>query len=528
MLVDLTRRRSHAREPLLTPHRPAQMQPDALNVSAAAACPCTGPNPPPTAAEWEKARELLARQGELREALSEQMRLYPLSGLYNDEERREDTLAIFVAQLRSALADSPRSVLLRALDARLAALAAAAPDVAALHGVLRVPAAPLLPIISLADAVAAVPRGAVHHQWSLADAAAQKAESPLDDPVKRRRAVEGFRKKRAAKRLPPPTDADLEAMFARAATAAASATAAARARAATLRVQLDADAEWARHQRAHALWASSGAAALWKEYEELDFAEGRERMSRGGAFEAQSASLCFAMLVERLRRQHGGLHHGAPREDFWYRRGAVWMDRRGKQLGEIDLVVGRGGHVCALLEMKAGCFEVCAGLYQHEPKAAAVATGAPYRGEDGSVHDGVCIAEAGGYGSPRLPLLPKTSPAGAAEVPVFVATLLPPHAFVIGAEPALTRAVCAVLFGRPRPAEGAMAAAAALPIREVEASVRARMGPERLGLSPLGCLRQRSDCVLVVEVPPAAAVGVELDARNRLIEGARSAMRHFG
>ena len=33
-------------------------------------------------------------------------------------------------------------------------------------------------------------------------------------------------------------------------------------------------------------------------------------------------------------------------------------------------------------------------------------------------------------------------------MPVFVATLLPPHPFVIGAEPALTRAVCDALFGR--------------------------------------------------------------------------------
>jgi hypothetical protein len=46
-------------------------------------------------------------------------------------------------------------------------------------------------------------------------------------------------------------------------------------------------------------------------------------------------------------------------------------------------------------------------------------------------------------------------------VPVFVATLLPPHPFVIGAEPALTRAVCDALFGRVADARAAAQRAAA-------------------------------------------------------------------
>ena len=59
-----------------------------------------------------------------------------------------------------------------------------------------------------------------------------------------------------------------------------------------------------------------------------------------------------------------------------------------------------------------------------------------------------------------------------------------------------------------------MAAAAALPLAEVEAQVRKRMGAERLRLSPLGCLRRRADRVLVVEAP--ADVALSLDARDAL------------
>ena len=66
--------------------------------------------------------------------------------------------------------------------------------------------------------------------------------------------------------------------------------------------------------------------------------------------------------------------------------------------------------------------------------------------------DGACAVP-----NERLRLPPPDTP-----VPVYVATLLPPHPFVIGAEPALTRAVCDALFGRVAEQRSSARAAQAL------------------------------------------------------------------
>jgi hypothetical protein len=274
----------------------------------------------------------------------------------------------------------------------------------------------------------------------------------------------------------------------------------ARTREATLREQLADDAAWQRHQRLHRLWDESGAAALWEQYTALDTTEGRERQSRGSGFERDRAGLCFAMLVELLKSP------SRPAGGFWYRRGALWVESRGKLLGEIDMVVlhgqGPSAVVCALLELKSGCFEVAAALAQHEAKLAAA-----QRGVLATPPTGPFIAEAAQWNAPRLRMAPPHEP-----VPVFVGTLLPPHPYVIGAEPALTRAVCDALYGRPSEqrqqrahahAEAPRADAPAPPrpsMREIEQTVRACMG-ERLRLSPLGCVRTRAERILVVEAP---------------------------
>jgi hypothetical protein len=278
----------------------------------------------------------------------------------------------------------------------------------------------------------------------------------------------------------------------------------ARTREATLREQLADDAAWQRHQRLHRLWDESGAAALWEQYTALDTTEGRERQSRGSGFERDRAGLCFAMLVELLKSP------SRPAGGFWYRRGALWVESRGKLLGEIDMVVlhgeGPSAVVCALLELKSGCFEVAAALAQHEAKLAAA-----QRGVLATPPTGPFIAEAAEWNAPRLRMAPPHEP-----VPVFVGTLLPPHPYVIGAEPALTRAVCDALYGRPSEqrqqrahahAEARRADAPAPPrpsMREIEQTVRACMG-ERLRLSPLGCVRTRAERILVVEAPDNGA-----------------------
>jgi len=226
-------------------------------------------------------------------------------------------------------------------------------------------------------------------------------------------------------------------------------------------------------------------------------------------------------------------------------RGAVWTDAFGTQVGEVDLVLfeewneaardevlwnergagevarnerGAGevvapwqlrrgcavaGRVLALCEMKAGCLEIASALGQHEPKLLAA--------QRGGRHAPLLRAGPGKH-APLLSLL------SGAPVPVFVATLLPPHPFAIGAEPALIRALGQALYPgnaqrvtrnriRPRavsagertptgqPAAGAAAVSGAADgptvgpgLEALEAQVRAAMG-RRLALSPLGFLR---------------------------------------
>ena len=512
----------------------------------------------PSWSEWREARRLLELQPHLHELLEKQFHGFPISGLYADEQDMRDgtTFADFLAHVRTRLADSPRNLLLRSLDLRLAELRdearQALQELCEMLGVAPSTTAPLR-IATLAEAVLNVSKGFLHHQWSLALAQCQKAPG-LDDPMRRQRAVDGLVRSKRSNRPPPPppsfsfrpcpgvlTPADpmaralflqaakhrakgwpepsraqVDAMIARSAAAAAEAHAAASLREASLRERLDSDEAWRRHQRVHALWAESGAAGLWREYTVLDAAEGRERRHRGGAFESERARSVFAMLVDRLHAERG-----LSRRDFWYRCGAAWLDGRGKVLGEIDLVLMHGPAVCAILEMKSGCFEVAAAMRQHEPKLAAAAAAAAAmtpqderhagagqsqrrcRGADASSH--VCIAETTDWRSARLPL-----PADGSVPPVYVATLIPPHPFVIGAEPDLTRAVCDACFCAPHAAGACPEAASGHPSpAEVEASVRERMGADRLSLSPLGCLRQQAERILVVGAP----LDVSLDSR---------------
>ena len=259
--------------------------------------------PWPSERDWASARELLALQPALRAEVDQTLSSYPASGLYADEAEAthadETTIfSIFCEHVISALADSPRSKLLRALDERLLALHDASSEVQQLHAELGLPRG--VTITTLADSVAALPKGKVHHAWSVALAAAEKPDTPLDDQNKNRRAVEGLRAKHAARGLPPPTEAEVAAMLRRSADTAAAAAAAAREREATLREELRSDAAYLRHERVTRLWEEGGVAALWREFTALDTAEGRERQSRGSGFEAKRASVCFAMLVPLL------------------------------------------------------------------------------------------------------------------------------------------------------------------------------------------------------------------------------------
>lgn len=500
--------------------------------------------------ENEVARHLLSLQPALLAELTRVLEGFPQSGLYADEESEEYTFGRFIAHVQSALSESPRTVLLRALDDRLLALYDASTVAQELHSELGFCRGATISCV--ADAVAVLPRGEAHHAWAIAAAACAKPIAPLDLPAHRQRAVAGLRAKHASKKRDPPTEAEISSMLQRASDAAAAAASAAREREAALRDRLRTDPAWQRHERVQSLWVQSGVASLWTEFVALDTAEGRERQSRGSHFEGGRAALCFAMLVEML--QSTELPDPAA---FSYRCGALWVDSRGRLLGEIDLVIlyneVRATHqrsavlicaasappillpaqalnsvrlpstrqtVCALLEMKSGCFECAAALAQHEAKLAAaqrsVATAsgrgvAASAGRGAGRGAGPFITETTAWQAPRLPLPPPD-----VTVPVYVATLLPPHPYVIGAEPALTRAVCDALYGRPAEQRSARASAhlearqleppPPRATHDVERAVRSRMG-ERLQLSPLGCVRAHASRILVVEAP--GMVGVE-------------------
>ena len=224
-------------------------------------------------------------------------------------------------------------------------------------------------------------------------------------------------------------------------------------------------------------------------------------------------------------------------------RAATWRDGRGRHVGEIDLVVlyrprasdgdGDGGGcdgdvdgnddggtnsagvVCAIIEMKAGCLEIAAAMRQHESKLAAAlaprAAGAP---------PAYTIHAGSEWRAPAL-RLPATGSATGVDSPneavaVFVATVVPAHAYAIGAEPMLLKAVCAAIRDPEGSAEGSAETGCPEQLARIERSVREAMGPA-LGESALGCLERRAERVIVV-----GAAGIECAEGEGSGDGART------
>ena len=225
-------------------------------------------------------------------------------------------------------------------------------------------------------------------------------------------------------------------------------------------------------------------------------------------------------------------------------RAATWRDGRGRHVGEIDLVVlyrprvsggdGDGGCdgdvdgnddggtnsagvVCAIIEMKAGCLEIAAAMRQHESKLAAAlaprAAGAP---------PAYTIHAGSEWRAPALRLLvPTIGSAPGPDSPneavaVFVATMVPAHAYAIGAEPMLLKAVCAAIRDPEGSAEGSAETGCSEQLARIERSVREAMGPA-LGESALGCLERRAERVIVV-----GAAGIECAEGEGSGDGART------
>ena len=118
------------------------------------------------------------------------------------------------------------------------------------------------------------------------------------------------------------------------------------------------------------------------------------------------------------------------KRELKFLQGCIWKDSRMRICGEVDVVLLSGnpgqevwsGLVVAIIEMKSGWFELPAALLlQHASKISSA-----QRGEAS-----LC------WKNHRLML---------EEPRVFVATLIPPHPFVIGLDPELLRAVSKKLF----------------------------------------------------------------------------------
>lgn len=470
-------------------------------------------------------QRLLAQQVELRSNLVAFLSSFPSSGLYADEVDKEPhTFARFAAHVRAVLASSPRAVLLRSLDAELLRLLDDSPNTGFLFETLDLGRDATL--LEVRKAMARFMPGQLHHEWRSSIAASLKATA-LGDARVRARMERGLVQKAAARGQPHPSAEELAAALADVEAADAARCAAAARRAAEFGPRVDEDEQYKHFTKVQQLWQDSGVQALWARFEAADTEEGSERRRRGGHFEHTQAQVCLGLVTARLARASSHSSAGGFFEldhilGRWGRRhprirgvrGAVWTDAYGRQTGEVDLVLFEeagdastsigshkravAGRVLALCEFKSGCFEIAAALRQHEPNLAA--------------------AQAGGRGAPLLragadPSAPLLAIPTGASLPVFVATLIPPHRFAIGAEASLVSAMGRAVFAQgsqrvtrnriraESAASGPVVSRAPLcnevqlengavagDVHAIEAQVRLRMG-SRLNLSPLGLLR---------------------------------------
>lgn len=167
---------------------------------------------------------------------------------------------------------------------------------------------------------------------------------------------------------------------------------------------------------------------MMAEYEALDQEAGLDRQSNGKNFEVDQAEVTFALyqqsLAEQLRVDQPHLQNKLHRlgitspsdiQNLQFVRNATWVTRRKQTatIGEIDLLIYRVvcgvRYAVALIEMKASGYEIHSGIQQQRLKLKQEA----YLIKDSSnifYH----------YG----PALPE----------VVIATLIPKHPFLIGAE----------------------------------------------------------------------------------------------
>jgi hypothetical protein len=195
-----------------------------------------------------------------------------------------------------------------------------------------------------------------------------------------------------------------------------------------------ADQQYQTWLRAKQAFDMCGAAALEAEYKRIDQNVGHGRRHRGSAFE-ELAHAAFLLLQPRFQHvalsnvlqpnteQHANASHSivADRQQasISYVTGAKWIDATGGPVGELDLVLLCGTTVVALVEFKSNCYELAAAERQHMHKMLGR-------------H---CIECADGT---RLELRHRPE--------FFVATLIPGHEYLLGAEARIIAALTEAFF----------------------------------------------------------------------------------
>ena len=174
------------------------------------------------------------------------------------------------------------------------------------------------------------------------------------------------------------------------------------------RSQLVHDKKYQKYKKIRDLWSLCGCVEMAEEYKQLDQQIGLDRTSRGDSFE-EKADLIFYMIAARLPHTLCATY-----TKMYYVQSALWLFE-GKPVGELDLVIlgelSTGeAEVVALVEMKSNFYCLApAWCRQHTVKM--------------SNRESHCIQ------------LPDKTVLTLHSVPEFyVATLIPTHEYLIGAE----------------------------------------------------------------------------------------------
>jgi len=390
------------------------------------------------------------QQHELRPRIEALLRQHPPSCLYADERSAggDDRVgfAAFVLHVQAALQDSPRNLLLRELQRVLAgwwADAARAAELTELYGYIGKGVAAGALLLAVMDAWSELPLS--KPERALKTMRSFAVVNQLEDVAFRARVKEGMRSGAVRKGRAEPTDAELEARLDVLHAEKEAKVAGQAGRKAALEAAVLTDTGAIRRRRALELWSSTGVQGLAEQYLQLDRKQGIGRSVRGTSFELAGQRQCFELARAALAKSHpqvfgGGAaaEEGEAEGKRWSMRvNCDWRGRQNQRLGEVDVAVLHDGVVCALVEQKSCCFEIAEGMAQHAESLRGATDGSDAVAL-------VCQDELLRFTSGGSELLGRAFRESDSRpaVEIFVATLIPPHEYRVGASPALTKVLC--------------------------------------------------------------------------------------